>query len=74
MNVNNENDKLDDFLEYFMFDKKYDRDTVLGLSLLCDKDEQMDELLDYVKERPDIDVDEVSEKALEIHFRDKEES
>lgn len=74
MNVNNENDKLDDFLEYFMFDKKYDRDTVLGLSLLCDKDEQMVELLDYVKERPDIDVDEVSEKALEIHFRDKEES
>lgn len=73
MNVNNENDKLDDFLEYFMFDKKYDRDTVLGLSLLCDKDEQMVELLDYVKERPDIDVDEVSEKALEIHFRDKEE-
>ena len=75
MNEVNEYDKLDEFLEYFMLEKKYDRDTVLGLCLMCgDTDEQMDELLEFVRADPDIFVDDVLMKAYEISSRNDTES
>lgn len=74
MNLNHKNDKLDDFLDYFMFDKKYERDIVLALSLLCDTDEQMDELLNYAKANTELEDSDILLRAVEIKRRDKEES
>ena len=70
MSVANEYDKLDEFLEYFISEKKYERDIVLALSLLCATDEQMDELLDYAKANEELEDSDILSRALEIGSRD----